>query len=224
MDAKQCDPNSGYTPGSGSSCSERPECKPEEGGDIPLGCDTSKVCCCTAPAQPGCSWSTDSTCGDNAKQWSDYSKCGTYTGGGNTCCCDWSTTNGLSQEEAKQRLSSCGVNPGGVKLDGLQESTIQDICNLKQASGCNINITSGTGGTGHQTGECSHYTGCKLDFNLDPCVNGYLSNYLDCGIRSDGAHMYQAPGNGGCYAKEGTHWDLTIRKCSTQGGNNAPGC
>ncbi|MFA6106058.1 MAG: pilin [Patescibacteria group bacterium] len=67
-------------PGADVSCKDTPD---------PTACYSGIMCCCARSAQTGCSWGSDATCGNNARQVSEYSKCGTNTGGMSTCCCDW---------------------------------------------------------------------------------------------------------------------------------------
>ena len=132
---------------------------------------------------------------------------GTFGGGGASGC-----TNCLTNAEANQALRQNGVSVAqGISLEGLRQPTVDGVLNLKQNCGCDVTVTSGTGGV-HQNGTYSHANGYKVDLRLDSGINNYIEkpgNFI--GIRSDdGAPMYSGPG-GGIYAKEGNHWDVVFR-------------
>jgi len=131
------------------------------------------------------------------------------------------TGNRMTQSDAQKALDDCGVKYANTNtLNGLQDSTVNELCNFKNASGCSPLITNNGGTTGsHASGVCSHSTGCKSDFRPDSCNDAYIkANYSTTGKkRSDGADCYSAP-DGACYAREGDHWDMsTTRSCKAQG-------
>lgn len=130
------------------------------------------------------------------------------------------TGQGMSQSEAQKALDDCGVKySSAFSLGGLRDTTIQESCSFKNASGCTPQITphGGTNGN-HASGTYSHANGYKLDYALNSCLDNYIrGNYSNTGTRSDGAACYSAP-DGACYAREGDHWDVTVgRSCSQQG-------
>ncbi|HLN18991.1 MAG TPA: pilin [Patescibacteria group bacterium] len=130
------------------------------------------------------------------------------------------TGNKLTQSEAQSKLDGCGVKyASGKTLNNIQDSTVSELCSLKSSSNCTPTVTTNGGTTGsHASGTCSHSTGCKADLRLDSCVGSYVEKtYSKTGTRSDGAACYSAS-NGACYAKEGDHWDISVkRSCKEQG-------
>lgn len=127
--------------------------------------------------------------------------------------------NAMSQTDAQKQLDSCGVKYSNANtLYGVQDVSVKEMCNFKNASGCDTQITSGTSGV-HKTGsDCTHQNGCKFDFSPTNCNDAWIkNNYPNTGTRSDGAACYSAP-DGACYAREGNHWDMsTTRSCKAQG-------
>jgi len=127
------------------------------------------------------------------------------------------TENGkLSQDQAEDILKDGGVEVKvGVKLEGVRTKTLNEVVNTKQACGCEVVVTSATGGS-HASGEYSHANGYKIDLRLGSAVSGYIkNNYTYIGTRGDGARQYQAP-SGAVYAEEasaegGPHWDIVVR-------------
>lgn len=166
-------------------------------------------------------WCTDNPADNSTTEGKKYntdcsSGCDSQFGTGSSST---GTTTGdkLSQSEAQSKLDSCGVKYASANtLSGLQDTTVQELCNYKSASGCSPLITNNGGTTGSHatTGSCNHSSGCKADLRLDSCNNNYIeSNYTPIsGLRSDGAKMYQAP-DGSCYAKESDHWDISLKSC-----------
>ncbi|MDT0321271.1 hypothetical protein [Streptomyces millisiae] len=114
----------------------------------------------------------------------------------------WSSSGGCSDRN----------NPTCTSFEQLNLATAQGAQTLRRASGCALNITGGTE-TGHAGGTYSHWNGYKLDYGLNTCVNGYITNnFAFIGYRSDGAAQYQS-GSGNIYAREGNHWDVTYYNC-----------
>lgn len=114
----------------------------------------------------------------------------------------------LQNQQAYSALESGGVKFAyGTMMEGLKQKAIDEAINLKRSCGCEVYITSATGGT-HAQGEFSHGNGYKIDLRLNSELNDYITkNYSPLPNRSDGARMYRAP-SGALYAKEGNHWDV----------------
>lgn len=130
----------------------------------------------------------------------------------------------LSHAQALSQLNAAGINVTSsgncsdknnkncTSLDGIQQSTINEVIRFKNScAGCTVTITGGTE-IGHEAGGISHATGRKIDIDATSQIRSYITNpvnrYTDAGIRaSDGAKMYRAP-NGAIYADEGNHFDI----------------
>ncbi len=103
-------------------------------------------------------------------------------------------------------------NPTCTSFEQINQTTVQGVITLKQASGCAINITGGTE-TGHASGTYSHWNGYKVDISPYTCVSNYVtSHFTYIGKRSDGASMYRSAA-GNIYARESNHWDITYYNC-----------
>ncbi|MGW7291348.1 hypothetical protein ACWGIB_03005 [Streptomyces xiamenensis] len=114
----------------------------------------------------------------------------------------WSSSGGCSH----RNVSTC------TSFEQLNLATAQGAQTLKRASGCALNVTGGTE-TGHASCTYSHWNGYKLDYDLNSCVNGYITgNFTFIGNRSDGAAQYRSA-SGNIYAREGNHWDVTYYNC-----------
>jgi hypothetical protein len=117
------------------------------------------------------------------------------------------------QENVMAQLQAGGVTVvGGINLAGIRQATVDEAIRLKRACGCEVVITSATGGQ-HAPGTYSHASGYKIDLRLDSGLTGYIenpNNFDRVGTRSDGAPLYQRPGGGAIYAKESDHWDVTV--------------
>ena len=120
------------------------------------------------------------------------------------------TGTGLSQQEAEMQLRAALIGIATPVLQGIKQETISEVINLKNSCGCDITVTSATGGT-HNPGEYSHGNGWKIDLRLTESLTNYITrNYTKLANRSDGAQMYRAP-NGNLYALEDDHWDIQVR-------------
>lgn len=117
----------------------------------------------------------------------------------------------LTQQQAINAFRQAGIDiVGGINLAGIRQGIIDEIAGLKIACGCDILVTSATGGV-HEIGTCSHANGYKVDLRLNNTLTTYITrNYQRRPDRSDGAQIYQSP-SGGVYALESNHWD--IAKC-----------
>lgn len=117
---------------------------------------------------------------------------------------------GLTQQQAMSqfRATNIGVD-GGILLAGIKQSTVNEIARLKLTCGCDITVTSATGGV-HAVGTASHASGYKADLRLNNNLTNYITtNYTSLPNRSDGAKMYRAP-SGAIYALESNHWDVSV--------------
>jgi len=168
---------SGYvSTGNISDCSDVMGNYVPEGGNK----DAYQTCCCQVKATAGCNWS-DSTCGNNAQQHSDYSKCGTYWSGPNTCCCNWPATpagaanfSNLTNKNSaliKGKLSELN-NGYGVTTDGKKidiDSDVYGLINKIQSEpGLSDKIYISTIVSGHNSltasgGESDHGYGQGVD-------------------------------------------------------------
>ncbi|KKU50268.1 MAG: hypothetical protein A3F53_01285 [Candidatus Zambryskibacteria bacterium RIFCSPHIGHO2_12_FULL_48_10] len=120
----------------------------------------------------------------------------------------------LSHQEAYNKLTEGGIKIAGApNLAGVKEIVVNEIINLKSSCGCEVVLTSATGGS-HNPGTCSHANGYKVDLrnkNEGRALTDYITkNFTDIGYRSDGAKMYKSP-SGALYGLESNHWDVT--KC-----------
>ncbi|MFA6393460.1 MAG: pilin [Patescibacteria group bacterium] len=128
------------------------------------GCMSGRMCCCTRSAQAGCSWATDptdTTCGNNARQVSEYSKCGTNTGGMSTCCCNWASEGGGDAQKLLNCIQGATSGFGSGSIKGSTESNKQ----------CCENWTPSCGHSQTRSNSC-HF-GCK---------NGYQTMAIDWGL------------------------------------------
>jgi len=105
-----------------------------------------------------------------------------------------------------------GVSEGCVKSEGLRQSTIDELKNLReQCPGTQIYVTGGTE-SGHSSGVTSHSNGYKVDLGLntelDKCIK---ENFKPARIRTDGAKQWINSKTGAVYALElgkKPHWDI----------------
>jgi hypothetical protein len=208
--AGTCDTNYGYYEGTeGTDCATK---KTDASSYYSSG-DT--ICCCTTSAQSNCQYSTTDTCGSGYEAQQGFSKCGTNTSkNGKTCCCSktsTTTTGGKSQSWTEEKLKAAGISYSGVKLEGVQEATINEIIALKKACGCTVTLTPNgvTGGTHSVLTEYNHKNGYKFDVKLTSDINAYINDGVDSGtftykgVRGDdNAKMYVQKSTGYCYAKE----------------------
>jgi hypothetical protein len=145
---------------------------------------------------------------------------------------------GLREDDARSKLAAAGVRVkpqcsppqqvGCAKLDGIQESTVDEIISLKQqCQECDILINEGTGGTHNTNGLLTHQNGYKVDLSYrNEALNKYIeSNFTRVNpseITSDQRALgypscsryacYRSP-SGAIYMAEGNppnHWDVTV--------------
>jgi len=123
-------------------------------------------------------------------------------------------TGQYTNAEARSTLATAGVGVNAqepqTSLEGMNQSTVNEVIRLRQACGCDVTVTGGTE-SGHSTsGTYNHASGSKVDLRVNANLNNYIaSNYTSSGTRSDGATLYT---NGSIvYAREGDHWDITVR-------------
>lgn len=132
---------------------------------------------------------------------------------------DVGATAKLSHGQATTMLSNAGITwsssggcsdrnrPNCTSFDQINDTTIQGIITLKNASGCAINVTGGTE-TGHADGTYSHWNGYKLDTSVSSC----LTNYIHNSFASIGGNRWQSA-SGNIYFYEYNHWDITYYNC-----------
>ena len=125
----------------------------------------------------------------------------------------------LSHSEATKKFESAGLTwsssggcsdrekPNCTSFDQINSDTVDGVITLKEASGCDINLTGGTE-TGHADGEYSHWNGYKIDFSLSEC----LDNYITGTFTSIGGSKWESS-TGNVYFREGNHWDVTYHNC-----------
>lgn len=130
--------------------------------------------------------------------------------------------NKISAAAARDQFSEIGIDvksecpPGQsvncVRLEGVRQSTIDELKNLKeQFPGAQIYVTGGTE-SGHSSGATSHSNGYKVDLRLNTELDKYImENFTLAGVRSDGAEKWINPKTGAVYALErggDPHWDV----------------
>ncbi|WP_084550690.1 hypothetical protein [Actinomadura rifamycini] len=110
---------------------------------------------------------------------------------------EWRSTGNCSDRE----------KPTCTSFDGLRWTTLDGLLRFADKSGCRIVVTGGTE-RGHAPGRHSHYNGYKIDIAPTPCVDREIEGYDREGVRGDGSKLYRSP-EGGLYARESDHWDIT---------------
>lgn len=163
------------------------------------------------------------TCG-GINQWLNPGACVqkiSGTSGGTSANTD--TTNGslmvgdqYTDADARTKLAAAGISVNktqaeGTSLQGINQSTINEVIALKQSCSCEVVVTAGTE-AGHAGGAQSHGTGYKIDLRTTSDLTGYITSfYTYTGVRSDGAALYQRNGSNAVYALEGNHWDVLVK-------------
>ncbi|MFD0899349.1 hypothetical protein [Actinomadura sediminis] len=110
---------------------------------------------------------------------------------------EWRSTGNCSDRE----------KPTCTSFTGLRWTTLEGLLRFAAKSGCKIVVTGGTE-RGHAPGRHSHYNGYKIDIAPNKCVDREIEGYDREGVRGDGAKLYRSP-EGGLYARESDHWDIT---------------
>lgn len=128
----------------------------------------------------------------------------------------------ISENDARAQFSEIGISVKNqcssgksvdcVQLEGIRQSTIDELKNLKeQFPGAKIYVTGGTE-SGHSSGTTSHSNGYKVDLMLNAELDSYImKNFIESGKRSDGAKKWVNPKTGAVYALEmgaQPHWDV----------------
>lgn len=124
----------------------------------------------------------------------------------------------ITEQAARAQLNSKIIlkpDPDGVRMEGVQQSTINELISLQQKCNCTITVTSCTDGT-HAAGDYSHANGYKFDLRLEPTLNDFIEKsgqYENIGPRSgDNAIQWRSKSNPKIiYAKEGNHWDTVVK-------------
>lgn len=93
-----------------------------------------------------------------------------------------------------------------TSLDGIKENTIQRVKELQVAIGVPLVVTGGTE-AGHAAGPYSHANGYKIDLQVQPALNSYISN----NFTSIGSNKWK-DSKGNVYMRHGPpdHWDLLL--------------
>jgi hypothetical protein len=81
----------------------------------------------------------------------------------------------------------------------------------KLESKCDIIISAGTE-DGHEMEELSHYSGYRLNIELNKCHNDYILKFTFIGKKSNGAPQFR-DANGNIFTLEGNHWNILFNKC-----------
>jgi len=115
-----------------------------------------------------------------------------------------------------------GQTVGCVDLDGLQQSTVSGLQNLRNNCNCDISITGGTE-PGHTAGESCHDAGTCVDIKEVPgsaLDNTIMKNGIQgqtaskCTTYTYGGAQYLLEGVGatcgGTVASSGAHWHVTF--------------
>ncbi len=123
-------------------------------------------------------------------------------------------TGTLSQQEALRQFQATGIAVAGpIRLEGIRQTTVNEVIRLKQECGCEVTVTSATGGQ-HASGTFDHSNGYKVDLRVNAALNNYIQKsgrFQSVPPRSDGALMYQRPDGKAIYALESNHWDVVVR-------------
>lgn len=131
---------------------------------------------------------------------------------------------GLSAEEVRNQFEAENIGVAdGIILAGLRQSTIDEVVRLHNECGCNVTVTSATGGV-HREGEIDHGSGYKVDLRSrnegEALTNFITTNYQEVARRSNGDRVFRSPG-GVPYVWEtnrpanagsqwAPHWDVAV--------------
>ena len=131
---------------------------------------------------------------------------------------------GLSAEEVRNQFDAENIDfDPTIILAGLRQGTIDEVVRLHNQCGCNVIVTSATGGT-HREGEIDHGSGYKVDLRSrndgEALTNFITSTYQEVRPRSNGDRVFQSPG-GVPYVWEthrppnagsqwAPHWDVAV--------------
>ena len=133
----------------------------------------------------------------------------------------------LTSAQARAQLTAAGIGakpecaPGAsrgcAKLEGVRQSTINEVIELKQrCPSCNVYVTAGAE-PGHSNGTYSHANGFKVDLSSkDGTVDNHVrtsGDFQHVGRRSsDGALLYKKKSDPSViYARESDHWDVSVK-------------
>jgi len=179
----QC--SSGYvSTGNISDCSE------VMGNYVGEGMDSTKyqTCCCQVKATAGCNWKDK--CDSSLEDSADYSKCGTYWSGPNTCCC--SKTSQVSCKNCNSMFQG-NCSQSNMTAFGNQYATqASAICNAESTNGTDI-YNCGKAVKSQNVKECACSAGAfqvripshKNLFSQN-CTNGFVGT--TCQIANQTAH------------------------------------
>lgn len=95
-----------------------------------------------------------------------------------------------------------------TSLEGMRQSTIDQVILLREACDCSITVTGGTE-TGHTSGIYSHGRGYKIDLRLYSDLTKFIIDNLNR-AGSRGSDPRYRDGCGNEYVREGDHWDIQV--------------
>ncbi len=122
----------------------------------------------------------------------------------------------LTDAEARAYANELGltVAPGVSTMEGTAKSTLDNAKALKDACGCEVVITSTTGGTHSTRGDCTHGGGCKFDARSRdegaPLKAWIVDNLTPISSISLGSRYKDGCGN--IYIIESSHVDVSASK------------
>lgn len=128
---------------------------------------------------------------------------------------------GIDEQLARSQLAQANIGvkaecPLGqsvncVKLEGVKQTTLNEVITLKNKCGCEVFITGGTEKGPHTSGPKGHEAGFKVDLRFNDSLDNYITqNFEKISPRSDGAELYFNPQTKSTYAKENDHWDVFV--------------
>ncbi len=131
------------------------------------------------------------------------------------------TPTGSSDQQVRDQLSAAGLSinktcsdPNATTckdqtcLNGLQQTSIDGIKNIKSSCNCSITITGGTEGGCHTGGLNSHKSGKKLDIRPASGIDSYVTQQ-GCGKSPQDTNCKGKDGNTYRYETDGgAHWDV----------------
>ena len=120
----------------------------------------------------------------------------------------WDRLGGDSIFGVSSSSGEIGSASNQTGLAGLSDATISGAVALQSGVGEKLYITGGSE-TGHETGDCSHGNGCKLDFRPTEGLNDHLEKWNDC--QASYGPVCKQSGSSKCvYEENPAHWDCSF--------------
>lgn len=129
---------------------------------------------------------------------------------------------GMTEQAARDLLTAhgIGVKPacaqgqsvGCVKLEGIKQTTLNEVISLVEDHNISPNSVYITGGTeaGHSEGQYSHENGYKVDLMMSDILTSYIEdNFTKIEPPTFGSEQYRSP-SGAIYTNESNHWDVSV--------------